>query len=106
MSELLNTNQLPGLRRNRVAPERLIGVWPAYARRDCDLPRRSNVPRRRVLHHFQSLRGKALYHSIAALRRRVGPHIAEAVEQLMAGCAGGAEPIRIQINLYGDDDDD
>ena len=47
-----------------------------------------------------------MYHSIAALRRRVGPHIAEAVEHLMAGCAGGAEPIRIKINLYGDDDDD
>ncbi|XRB01181.1 hypothetical protein NFJ02_11g05310 [Pycnococcus provasolii] len=53
-----------------------------------------------------SKRGKAVYHSIAALRRRVGPHIAEAVEQLMAGCTGGASPIRIQINLYSDDDDD
>ena len=24
----------------------------------------------------------------------------------MAGCTGGASPIRIQINLYSDDDDD
>ena len=31
------------------------------------------------------------------------PHVADAVEAMMARDAGGAVPVRIQINIYGED---
>ena len=50
----------------------------------------------------QSHRGKKVWTSIAALRADL-PHVADAVEALMARDAGGAVPVRIQINIYGED---
>ena len=50
----------------------------------------------------QSQRGKKVWRSLAALRADL-PHVADAVESLMARDAGGAVPVRIQINIYGED---
>ena len=50
----------------------------------------------------QSQRGKKVWRSLAALRADL-PHVADAVESLMARDAGGATPVYIQVNLYGED---
>ncbi|XRB06144.1 hypothetical protein NFJ02_26g60960 [Pycnococcus provasolii] len=49
-----------------------------------------------------SQRGKVAFSSLAELRK-VAPEAAKAVEELMKSRCGGATPLRIQINVYGED---
>ena len=51
----------------------------------------------------KSSRGKEVWTSIRSALRADLPHVADAVESLMARDAGGAVPVRIQINIYGED---